>query len=105
MSWLYLILAGIFEIGWPVGLKIAQEPQTRGTGFLIAGFFICVSGFFLWIAQKTIPVGTAYAIWTGIGAIGAFFVGIQFYGDASSLVRYVGIGLLVSGIVVLKLTS
>ncbi len=77
MSWIYLIVAGLLEIGWPVGLKMSQEKQ--------------------------IPIGTAYAVWTGIGAAGTFLVGVMFYGDPSSMARYVGVALIVAGVVVLKL--
>lgn len=105
MNWIFLFVAGLLEIGWPVGLKIAQNPQSRLMGVAIAGFFICTSGVFLWMSQRTIPVGTAYAIWTGIGAVGTFLVGIYFYGDSSSLVRYLGVLLLVSGIITLKLAQ
>jgi quaternary ammonium compound-resistance protein SugE len=103
MSWLYLILAGMLEIGWPVGLKMAQEPLTRWSGIAIAVIFMAASGFFLWLAQRQIPIGTAYAIWTGIGAAGTFLVGVMFYGDPSSLMRYVGVLLIVAGVVTLKL--
>ena len=75
MAWLYLFLAGLFEIGWPVGFKLSQQPQWRLAG--IAGAVACmaVSGFLLWLAQKQIPIGTAYAVWTGIGA--ALTVGVR----------------------------
>jgi quaternary ammonium compound-resistance protein SugE len=105
MSWLYLFLAGCFEIGWPVGLKLAQQAHTRVTGIAVAVFFMIVSGLLLWLAQKTIPIGTAYAVWTGIGAAGTFVVGVMFYGDQSSLARYVGVALIVAGVVALKLAK
>ncbi len=105
MAWIYLVLAGVFEIGWPVGLKIAQNDATRIMGILIAIGFMTVSGMLLWMAQKTIPIGTAYAVWTGIGAAGTFFVGIVFYGDATSLMRYLGVFLIIGGVVVLKYAS
>ena len=105
MSWIYLILAGLFEIGWPVGLKMAQETETRITGIIIAIFFMAVSGFLLWLAQRQIPIGTSYAVWTGIGAAGTFIVGIYFYGDSSSLGRYLGVALIVGGVITLKLAS
>jgi len=92
MYWIYLLLAGLFEIGWPVGLKMAQEENTRSRGLIIA----------LWLAQKQIPIGTAYAVWTGIGAVGTFLVGIYFYDDPSSLGRYLGVLLIISGVIVLK---
>jgi len=58
----------VFEIGWPVGLKVAQLPENRATGILVAVVTMSLSGFFLWLAQRDIPIGTAYAVWTGIGA-------------------------------------
>jgi quaternary ammonium compound-resistance protein SugE len=103
MNWLLLVLAGLFEIGWPVGLKIAQVPESRWTGIAIAVFFMAVSGTLLWLAQRTIPIGTAYAVWTGIGAAGTFLVGIYAFGDATSLMRYAGVVLIVAGVVALKL--
>jgi len=105
MSWIYLILAGLFEIGWPVGLKMAQENETRIMGIIIAILFMAVSGFLLWLAQRQIPIGTSYAVWTGIGAAGTFIVGIYFYGDSSSLGRYLGVALIVGGVITLKLAS
>jgi quaternary ammonium compound-resistance protein SugE len=87
MSWLLLVLAGLFEIGWPVGLKIAQTPENRWTGVAIAIVFMAISGTLLWLAQRSIPIGTAYAVWTGIGAAGTFLVGVFVFGDATSLMR------------------
>ncbi len=103
MSWLYLIAAGLFEIGWPVGLKMAQQEQTRWLGILLAVGFMACSGFLLWLAQRDIPMGTAYAVWTGIGAAGTFLVGAWFYGDATSLARYIGVMLIIGGVIVLKM--
>ncbi|HEV7457388.1 MAG TPA: multidrug efflux SMR transporter [Roseococcus sp.] len=105
MAWVYLFLAGLFEIGWPIGLKIAQVPATRVQGIAIAVGFMAVSGLFLWLAQRSIPVGTAYAIWVGIGAAGTFMVGVLFYGDPATVMRFLGIALIVGGVVVLKLAS
>jgi quaternary ammonium compound-resistance protein SugE len=103
VAWVYLVLAGLFEIGWPVGLKLAQEDKTRLLGVAVAVVFMGVSGMLLWLAQKQIPIGTSYAVWTGIGAAGTFLVGVVFFGDASSLLRYVGIALIVAGVATLKL--
>lgn len=103
MNWIYLVLAGFLEIGWPVGLKMAQSPSTRLSGILIAVTFMTVSGAFLWLAQRTIPIGTAYAIWTGIGAAGTFLVGIMLYGDAASFLRFLGVALIVAGVITLKI--
>lgn len=104
MAWVYLLLAGVFEIGWPVGLKLAQKAETRIVGIAVAVAFMALSGFLLWLAQKEIPIGTSYAIWTGIGAAGTFVVGVLFYGDPSSLGRYLGVALIVAGVATLKLS-
>lgn len=102
MSWVYLILAGLLEIGWPVGLKMAQAPETRWLGIVLAAVFMVLSGVMLWLAQRHIPMGTAYAVWTGIGAAGTFAVGVLYYGDPTSFLRYLGVALIVGGVVVLK---
>ena len=104
IAWIYLILAGLFEIGWPVGLKMAQISETRVSGIIIAVICIGISGFLLWLAQKQIPIGTSYAVWTGIGAAGTFLAGVFFYGDPSTLARYLGIILIIAGVAVLKLS-
>lgn len=103
MSWWYLVLAGLFEIGWPIGLKIAQEPENRLSGIVIAVSFMSLSGFMLWLAQRHIPIGTAYAVWTGIGSVGTFLIGVLYYGDPTSFTRYLGVTLIVAGVVMLKL--
>ena len=103
MNWFYLILAGVFEIGWPLGLKLSQSPSLRLPGLALAVVSMTLSGGLLWVAQKTISIGTAYAVWTGIGAAGTFLVGVLVFGDASSLGRYLGVLLIVLGVVVLKL--
>jgi quaternary ammonium compound-resistance protein SugE len=105
MAWMYLIIAGILEIGWPVGIKLSQNPSTRIVGIISAIIFMGCSGFFLWLAQRVIPIGTAYAIWTGIGASGTFLVGIYFFNDPSSLIRYFGVLLIIAGVVTLKLAQ
>lgn len=105
MAWLYLISAGVFEIGWPVGLKMAQQHNTRIIGVLIAVICMLFSGLLLWLAQKQISIGTSYAIWTGIGAAGTFLVGVVFYGDSTSLMRFFGVMLIFSGVAVLKLAN
>lgn len=103
MAWVYLVLAGLFEIGWPVGLKMAQSEDSRGVGVLLAVVCMGISGVLLWMAQKHIPLGTSYAVWTGIGAAGTFFIGIQFYGDPATFGRYLGVLLIIGGVVTLKL--
>lgn len=104
MSWLYLLAAGLFEIGWPVGLKLAQTQSTqyRVAGIVIAVLCMASSGVLLWLAQRNISIGTAYAVWTGIGAAGTFLVGVWFFGDPSSMGRYLGVILIVAGVICLK---
>ncbi|MFA0811721.1 DMT family transporter [Microbulbifer epialgicus] len=104
MAWFYLILAGLCEIGWVLGLKISQGSNTRLLGVVMAVVFIGGSGFLLWLAQREIPIGTSYAVWTGIGAAGAFAVGVLFFGDSTSLGRYLGVLLIIVGVVTLKLS-
>ncbi len=104
MAWLYLNVAGLLEIGWPVGLKMSQEPDSRWLGIAIAVAFMVASGFMLWLAQKDIPMGTSYAVWTGIGAAGTFLVGILFYGDAATFGRIAGALLIISGVIMLKIS-
>lgn len=105
MAWLYLLLAGILEIGWPVGLKLAQNPEQRWSGVAIAVIFMAASGFMLWLATRHIPIGTAYAVWTGIGAAGTFAVGVLFFGDVASIGRFAGVAMIVGGVVALKVAS
>lgn len=103
MAWIYLTCAGLLEIGWPVGLKMAQTEGQRITGVLVALAFMFASGFLLWLAQREIPMGTSYAVWTGIGAAGTFLFGVLFYGDATDIGRFLGVGLILAGVVTLKL--
>ena len=102
--WLVLLIAGLFEIGWPLGLKMgAANAAMRYVGPAIAVACMAASGFFLWLSLKHIPMGTAYAVWTGIGSLGASLVGVYVFGDTASLIRWAGIALVVSGIVCLKM--
>ena len=104
MAWTFLILAGLCEIGWPVGLKLGGiESLSRllWIGFAVA--CILTSGVLLLLAQREIPMGTAYAVWTGIGAVGAFTVGVLAFGDASTAMRWASVALITAGIVGLKL--
>lgn len=103
MAWIYLIAAGLFEIGWPVGLKWARLPDKIIVGIIVAIVCMAVSGCLLFMAQKEIALGTAYAVWTGIGAAGTFLLGVWVFGDPSNLVRYLGVGLIIAGVVTLKL--
>jgi quaternary ammonium compound-resistance protein SugE len=103
MAWFYLGLAGLLEIGWPIGLKLAQGTEQRTFGITVAVLCMAASGWMLYLAQKDIAMGTAYAVWTGIGAAGTFLVGVWFFGDPSNVGRYVGVLLIIGGVVTLKL--
>lgn len=106
MAWIQLIIAGFFEWGWPVGLKLGlAETGLRWGWIAFAIACMTLSGGFLLLAQKTIPMGTAYAVWTGIGAVGAFALGILLFGEAATLARFFFVGLIVLGILGLKLSA
>jgi len=102
MDWIFLLSAGVFEIGWPLGFKLAESTGQRLLWISIAVLCMALSGGFLWYAQKTIPIGTAYAAWTGIGAVGTLLVGILFFGDSASLWRMVSALAIVVGVIGLK---
>tara|TARA_B100001564_G_scaffold329053_1_gene313236 strand:+ start:1309 stop:1626 length:318 start_codon:yes stop_codon:yes gene_type:complete len=105
MYWAALILAGIFEIGWPLGLKISQSTEHVVKGLVLAVVCMVLSGALLWYSQKQITIGTAYAVWTGIGAAGTFMVGVYFFGDPTSLLRYCGVLFILLGVVLLKMAA
>ncbi len=103
MNWLFLILAGLCEIGWPLGMKLSQVTQHKALWISVSVGSIILSGIFLWIAQKSIPMGTAYAVWTGIGAAGTFILGILLFKDPADLLRIMSVALIVIGVIGLKL--
>jgi len=104
MPWIYLLLASLFEIGFAIGLKYSNG-FTRLWPTLATVACTAISLWFLTQAFRTIPVGTAYAVWTGIGAVGIATVGIVFLGDSASWPRLTCIGLIISGVIGLKLVS
>ena len=104
MSWVYLFVAGLFEIGWAIGLKYTNG-FTRLVPTLLTAISMAISLGLLGIALKTLPVGTAYAIWTGVGAVGTAILGVYLLGEPATVGRIVCIGLIVSGIVGLKVVS
>ena len=105
MAWFYLLIAGIMEWGWPIGLKFAASPAHRIWWITLAIVSIVLSGIFLFLAQRTIPIGTAYAVWTGIGVVGTFVLGILLLGEPAQLARFFFVGLIVVGIAGLKLAA
>jgi quaternary ammonium compound-resistance protein SugE len=105
IDWIYLIAAGIFEIGWPLGLKLSQTTESRFLWIAFAAISMTISGYFLWLAQKSIPLGTAYAVWTGIGALGTFVVGVLMFKDPASFARLASVLMIAGGIIGLKLSN
>lgn len=103
MEWIYLLIAAIFEVGWPFGLKMASVASVKVWWIIFAIIAMTLSGVFLYIAQKEIPVGTAYAVWTGIGASCTFLIGVAFFQDSFNIMRLAGIILIVTGVAFLKL--
>ena len=104
MAWLILFFAGLCEIGWAVGLKYTEGFSRLVPSVLTAGAMI-VSMVLLGLALKTLPVGTGYAVWTGIGAVGTAILGIILFGESMEPMRLASIGLIVAGIIGLKLAT
>ena len=104
MPWFYLFLAGILECGWAIGLKYTVGFTRLVPSVLTITCMIASIGL-LGLAIRDLPVGTAYAIWTGIGTVGTVALGIALFGDPASLARLACIGLILAGIAGLKLTS
>ncbi len=104
MAWIYLLIAGLFEVSWAIGLKMSH-----GFTHLYISIFTVIgmiaSFYFLALALKNIPLGTAYAIWTGIGTMGTVILGIILFKEPASVMRFVCITLILSGITGLKLLS
>lgn len=102
MAWLFLFIAGLLEIFWATSMK-----QSHGFTLLVPSVVTLVLMFasfsLLGLAMKTLPLGTSYAIWTGIGATGAFLTGIVFFGEAVTSTRIIAVGLIVAGIVLMRL--
>jgi quaternary ammonium compound-resistance protein SugE len=104
MAWSILLVAGLMEIGWAIGLKYT-EGFTRLVPSVLTAVAMVISVILLGLALKTLPVGTAYAVWTGIGAVGTAILGIVLFGDPATVARLASIGLIVAGIVGLKLVT
>lgn len=105
LAWTYLLIAGILEIGWPLGFKLSQTTSHRVAFILMAILCMSLSGLFLWLAQRTIPIGTAYAVWTGIGTAGTFLIGIIAFNDSTSMMRILSFLLIVVGLIGLRISG
>lgn len=103
MAWVYLFLAGLFEMCWAVGMKLSHGFSHLGWAAFTA-VTMALSVWLLALAMRTLPLGSSYAIWTGIGAVGTALVGIAFFHEAANLGRIVSLLLIIAGIVGLKLS-
>lgn len=104
MTWVVLAVAGLFEIGWAIGLKYT-DGLTRFWPTVGTGLSMIISVVLLGIAMKSLPVGTAYAVWTGIGAVGTVLIGIALFNEPMTVARMLCVCLIVGGIIGLKVTS
>lgn len=104
MAWIYLIIAGVFEVIWAMALKYS-EGFTKLYPSLVTIVGMVISFYFLSLATKVLPIGTAYAIWTGIGALGAVLLGIVLFNEPINMQRMIFVCLLLIGIIGLKVTS
>lgn len=105
MGWIYLLIAAVFEVGWTLGLKMASVSSAKVLWIIFSIIVMGLSGVFLYLAQKEIPVGTAYAIWTGIGASCTFLIGVIFFHDTLSVLRVLALFLIIAGIIMLKIAN
>ncbi len=104
MAWAYLTVAGLFEIGWAIGLKYS-DGFSKPVPSLLTVAAMAMSIWLLSVAMKTIPVGTAYAVWTGIGAVGVAILGMILFGESREILRITCLFLIIAGIIGLKLVS
>ena len=104
MAWFYLLIAGIAEIGWALGMKYT-DGSSKPVPTILTLAVMGVSIVFLALAVKQLPLGTAYAVWTGIGTLGTVILGIWLFNEPSDLVRMLCIGLIIVGIIGLKVVS
>lgn len=104
MAWIFLILAGVFEVVWAYSMKLS-DGFTQFTPSVVTILFMLLSFGLLAYAMKTLPLGTAYTIWTGIGAVGSFVVGIFILGEPASAIRMLAAVLIISGLVLMKVSS
>jgi quaternary ammonium compound-resistance protein SugE len=103
MAWILLLVAGFFEVGWAIGLKYTEGFTRPWPSVLTLGAMI-ISVVLLGVAMKSLPVGTSYAVWVGVGAVGTAILGIVLFGEPATAGRLLSLGLIVAGIVGLKLT-
>ncbi|HOJ38045.1 MAG TPA: multidrug efflux SMR transporter [Ignavibacteriales bacterium] len=104
MHWIYLIIASVFEIGWPFGFKMATLSTYKYIWIIFAVISMALSGYFLYLAQQKIDISIAYIIWTGLGAAGTLLIGIIYFNEPYSLLKLFFFFMILTGIIGLKLT-
>ena len=104
MAWIYLLIAGLLEVGWAIGLKYTNGWTKLGPS-IVTVIGMIASFYFLSVALRTLPLGTAYAVWTGIGAVGTVVLGMVLFGEPVEVLRLTCIGLILAGVVGLRVVS
>lgn len=104
MSWIILLFAGLFEVGWAVGLKYT-DGFTRPLPTALTVAAMAVSLGLLGLAMKELPLGTAYAVWTGVGAVGTVIAGIILFGESMAIMRLISVALIIAGLIGLKVST
>lgn len=104
MAWIYLFSAAVFEIGWPLGFKLSHVSEHKLLWVIFSIVSMTLSGALLYIAQKDINIGTAYAVWTGIGALGTFLIGALVFKDPATFLSWLGLLFIVGGVTLLKIS-
>lgn len=104
MAWIYLFSAAVFEIGWPLGFKLSHVSEHKLLWVIFSIVSMTLSGALLYIAQKDINIGTAYAVWTGIGALGTFLIGALIFKDPATFMSWLGLLFIVGGVTLLKIS-
>ncbi|MBP5295858.1 MAG: multidrug efflux SMR transporter [Bacteriovoracaceae bacterium] len=105
MAYLYLFLAACFEAGWPIGMKLASVTGRHALYLFMAAITMMLSGFFLYLAQRNLPIGMAYSIWTGFGCIAVMLISCLFFGEHLSVVKIVGMISILAGMALLELST
>ncbi|MFZ4834788.1 quaternary ammonium compound efflux SMR transporter SugE [Rouxiella sp. Mn2063] len=104
MAWVYLVLAGIFEVVWATAMK-ESHGFSRLFPSIITIVFMLLSFALLAVSMKTLPLGTSYTVWVGIGAVGAFILGVTMFGESMNFLRVLAVVLIISGVILLKVAT
>ncbi len=105
MAYLYFVIAAAFEAGWPIGMKLASTTGQKGIYLSLAAITMILSGLFLYLAQRNLPIGMAYCLWTGFGCIAVMFISCLCFGEAFSMAKILGMLFILGGMALLELSS